>query len=273
MTQYTPAQDGAPADAASRRSLSAAVARRPLLSFFVLACALSWWAWPLYVYGWLPQPIAAFGPFLAAIAVLSITEGWPGVTGLLRRMVQWRVPVRAYLFALGTPLLISGSAILLTLALGGQPPDGAQLALWSQIPVTLAIVMLVPGFGGAWEEPGWRGFALGRLEERFGLSAAPLLLGVFWVFWHLPLFLTGQILAPDVMVIIAASVVIASIFHAGRESVLIAMIWHATNNAVSGAYASQLFHGSDAIRLGLLTAAGWWLVAGAILVQRWRRNR
>ena len=37
MTQYTPAQDGAPADSASRRSLSAAVARRPLLSFFVPA--------------------------------------------------------------------------------------------------------------------------------------------------------------------------------------------------------------------------------------------
>jgi hypothetical protein len=68
-------------------------------------------------------------------------------------------------------------------------------------------------------------------------------------------------------------VVIAAIFHAGRESVLIAMIWHATNNTVSGGYASQLFHGSDAIRLGLLTAAGWWLVAGAILVHRWRRNR
>ena len=67
------------------------------------------------------------------------------------------------------------------------------------------------------------------------------------MFWHLPLFLTGQILAPDVLVIIAANV-------------LIAIFLHAANNAVSGSYASQLFHGSDAIRLGLPTAAGW--VAG-----------
>jgi hypothetical protein len=32
-----------------------------------------------------------FGPFLAALVVLALTEGKRGVMGLLRRMVRWRV--------------------------------------------------------------------------------------------------------------------------------------------------------------------------------------
>ena len=257
--------------AARPNGFAAAVQHRPLTWFFVLACAFSWWPWILYARGLSPQPIVGFGPFLAAITVLGLTRGRTGVRQLLRRMLQWRVPPRAYVFAIGTPLLVSGAAIVVNTALGATV-DSAKMVLWSQIPVTLLLVLLVPGLAGAWEEPGFRGFALGRLEERFGVMTAPLVLGVFWVFWHLPLFLTGQILLPDVLVVLAASVVIAAVFHAGRESVLIAMLLHATNNAVGGSYASQLFHGDDAVRLGLLTAAGWWLIAGTILAVQYRRQ-
>ncbi len=240
--------------------------------FFVLACLFSWWPSVPYALGLSPQPIAGFGPFLAAVTVLGLTEGRAGIKRLLRRMVEWRVPVRAYVFAIGAPVLASGAAIVANLWLGATAPDAAKVALWSQIPVTLLIVLLIPGIAGAWEEPGFRGFALGRLEHRFGMITAPLVLGVFWVFWHLPLFVTGQILLPDVLVVTGASVVIAAAFHAGRESVLIAMLLHATNNAVGGSYASQLFGGADAVRLGLLTAAGWWLIAGTILIIQYRRR-
>lgn len=98
------------------------------------------------------------------------------------------------------------------------------------------------------------------------------MLGVLWVAWHLPLFLTGQIELTDVPVVIAASVVIAGVFHLGRESVLIAMIMHATNNAVGGSYASQLFHGADLSRLGWFTTAAWWLLAITVMIIR-RRHR
>jgi membrane protease YdiL (CAAX protease family) len=252
--------------------IRATIRRHPLTSFFVLACALSWWAGILYLRGLSPLPIAGFGPFLAALTVLSATEGRAGMRRLLRSMVQWRAPARAYLMAVGAPLLISGTAVLANLTLGASA-DPAKAGLWTGIPVTMLMVLLVPGLGGAWEEPGWRGYALGRLEGRLGRLAAAPALGIFWVLWHLPLFLAGQILLSDVLTIVAASVVIAAVFHAGRESVLIAMLLHATNNAVGGSYASLLFHGSDSLRLGLLTAAGWWLLAGTILLRQYLAGR
>jgi membrane protease YdiL (CAAX protease family) len=249
------------------------VRRRPLLAFFVLACVLSWWAGALYLVGWSPIPVAGFGPFLAALIVLALTDGRPGTRRLLRSMVRWRVPVRAYVAAFGIPIVASGLAIAANLALGAPRPSAAALGGWIDIPLTLVIVMLIPGWGGAWEEPGFRGYALGKLEHRYGLTMAPLLLGGFWVCWHLPLFLAGQILLPDVLVILAASVVIAAVFHSARDSVLVAMLMHAMNNAVGGGFASQLFHGADAYRLGLLTAAGWWLIAGVVLVRGRLKHR
>jgi hypothetical protein len=40
---------------------------------------------------------------------------------------------------------------------------------------------------------------------------------------------------------------------------------------VGGGYASQLFHGPDSLRLGLFTAAAWWLIAIVVTVLRRRR--
>lgn len=245
--------------------------RRPLVLFLLMTALLSWWAWPLYSLGLLPIPIASFGPFLAAVAVLWLREGRAGVRALLRSMLRWRVPARAYVLALGTPLLISGTAVVVAVALGADPTGSIGPAAVG-IPAALLVALLVPGFGGAWEEPGWRGFALGRLEARTGRTASALVLGAVVVVWHLPLFATGQILPSDVLTILAASVVIAAVFHVGRESVLVAMLLHATNNAVGGAFASQLFSGDDAARLGWATAGGWCVAAGVVVALRGARG-
>ncbi len=246
-----------------------AVRRRPLPWFLLLTCALSWWTWPLQAVWPEAPPIISFGPFLAALVVLSLTEGRRGVRDLLGRMVRWRVPARSYALAIGLPVLVTSTAIAATITAGAPVPsfDG-----WMEIPLVLLLVLLVPGLGGAWEEPGLRGYALGRFERRFGWLVGPLLLGVFHTLWHLPLFFAGDILPTDILVIIAASVVFASVMHSSRESVLIAMLLHATNNAMSGEFASQLFTGSDKALLGWLTAAGWWVVAGIAIALRVRRN-
>jgi membrane protease YdiL (CAAX protease family) len=170
-------------------------------------------------------------------------------------------------------LLLSGLVPVVANLVFGADPSAEALAAWSAVPLTALVVLLVPGLGGAWEEPGFRGYALSRLEAKYGAMTGPLVLGLFWVVWHGPLFLIGEILWTDVFVIVAASVVIAFVFHTGRESVLVAMIFHAFNNAVGGQYASQIFHGADQTRLGMLTALAWWLVAAAVLLAMRNRSR
>jgi hypothetical protein len=46
---------------------------------------------------------------------------------------------------------------------------------------------LIPGIGGAWEEPGGRGYALPKLQVGRTALLASLILGVVWAFWYLPL--------------------------------------------------------------------------------------
>ena len=55
---------------------------------------------------------------------------------------------------------------------------------WTPIgPLSLVLFVLVVG-----EEIGWRGFALPRMIDRFGVGRASLLLGLLWGFWHFPTF-------------------------------------------------------------------------------------
>jgi hypothetical protein len=173
--------------------LSSVVKQHPLITFFVLAYALSWWAWTLYALELFPNPIASFGPFLAALVVLMVAHGKSGVVGLLRRMVRWRVGLRWYAVALLLPVGLAVAATVLNVLLGAQAPSPAELGGWTSLFSTLAIVLLVPGVGGAWEEPGWRGYALPRLQTGRSALSASLILGVLIVGWHVPLMVVGQV--------------------------------------------------------------------------------
>jgi hypothetical protein len=101
--------------------------RHPLVVFFVLAYAFSWWPWPLYALGLAPGYIIGLGPFLAALVVLALTHGRAGILGLLKRMVRWRVRPVWYAAALLLPVGIALSATLLNVMLGARPPSSAEL--------------------------------------------------------------------------------------------------------------------------------------------------
>lgn len=240
----------------------------PLASFFLLTLVLSWWPWPLYAAGHSPLPVASFGPFLAALLVLGLTEGRSGIRGLVRSMLHWRVPVRWWLAFVAVPVVITLTALALNLLLGAQPPSATQLSAWTGVPLTFVAVLLIPPLGGAWEEPGWRGYALPRLMYRYGWKGASLILGAAGAAWHLPLILADQVSWWDLLLVVAYNVVIARLFWASGRSVLLVMVLHATNNAVSGGFVSQLFTGADASHQAAITTLIWAAAAGVLLTTR-----
>lgn len=57
----------------------------------------------------------------------------------------------------------------------------------------IAVLAAISLLANPWEEVGWRGFALDRLQEQCHPIVAALVVGIFWGLWHIPLFfLTGS---------------------------------------------------------------------------------
>ena len=245
------------------------VRRYPLTAFFVLACALSWWPWILYSVGLSPTPIVGVGPFLAALLVLAVTEGKSGVVGLLRRMVRWRVGIQWYAVALLLPIVvILAAAALNVFLLGAQRTSSvADLGGWSSFLLLFLLSLLIPGLAGTWEEPGFRGYALPRLQFRYSALIASLILGVLWAFWHLPFVVTGeQIWIDATLFIIEWSIVYTWLFNNAKGSVLIVMLFHAMNNTFSSAFESQMFSGADSVNQAWLRLALWGVVAIVLVI-------
>jgi membrane protease YdiL (CAAX protease family) len=248
-------------------SVSSVVKRHPLITFFVLSYALSWLAWPVWALGLYPiSPVFSFGPFLAALVVLAITNGKTGVGGLLRRMVRWRVGLRWYAVALLLPAGLALAATVLNILLGAQVPSSAELGGWSALLLVFFVSLLIPGLGGAWEEPGWRGFAFPRLQSGRSALFASLILGVLIAGWHLPLMFVGQVHYSDIVLIMGAVVVFNWVFNNANGSVLIIMLMHAMNNTISGNFFSPMFSGADSVRQSWLLAAVWCAVAIVVVI-------
>jgi membrane protease YdiL (CAAX protease family) len=198
--------------------------------------------------------------------VLALTGGKAGVVALLRRMVRWRVAPVWYAVALLLPVAINVAATVLNVLLGARPPSPAELGAWPGLIPTFFLLLLVPGLGGAWEEPGWRGYALPKLQASRSALLASLILGVGWAFWHLPLMVIGQIPLSDPLFVVAWTVVFTWMFNNTNGSVLIAMLLHNMNNIISGGFFTPMFSEADWVRQGWLLVALWCAVAFIVVI-------
>lgn len=161
-----------------------------ILLFFSLTFLISW----IFMIPWAkgPQPrdsfpliFAGYGPFIAALIVIRITKGRREFRKWLGKIFRLRIPVILYLAgAFLLPMVIGGLHYGLYRLLGGIPDFSIANPL-DQYPANLLLVAIL--FGGN-EEPGWRGFALPALLERFHPLIASIVLGIIHSAWHLPMF-------------------------------------------------------------------------------------
>jgi uncharacterized protein len=223
--------------------------RHPLTIYFVLAFVFTWLILSPGVastLGLLDFPIDGFvvtilaglGPLLAAIVVTGATGGRAGVRKIFQSMFDWRV--KAGWWAAAVLLLVGLFAIAAALVMltGGAIPDpsgGAHLPGGSVIVVIL--LLLVASFG---EEPGWRGFALPRLQQGRSPLKATLILTLFWWLWHIPTYWTlpqavdarGQFgfataFGTQLVVLLVLSLLCAWVFNGSGGSVLMPVLLHA----------------------------------------------
>ena len=169
--------------------------RHQVSAFFVLAYGFSWLA-ELLLFGVLGQPAAltvpviTFGPTVGAVVLTAALEGRAGLRQLWARIRQWRVDRRWYGAALVLiPLSYLAGTLVLPGAFASYTPESIVRLL-----ITWLIVLTVGGVigGPLGEEPGWRGFALPRLQAQLGPLGGTLLLGFVWAGWHFPQFLMPE---------------------------------------------------------------------------------
>lgn len=175
-----------------------------------------------------------YGTFLGGAFVTYIANGRSGLKTYFGRIVRWRVGLKWYVIALSLPFIFNFSAYLLNLTLGAAQPTNLHMPAFADI----IVVFLWPAFFGIAlaEEPGFRGFALpGFLREHTALKAA-LIVGILHAGWHFPLLIKGDLITniSTILIIISASYFFTWLFNNTKGSVLLAMIFHSSEDLWTG---------------------------------------
>jgi membrane protease YdiL (CAAX protease family) len=224
------------------------IARHPVAAFVVGAYGFTWFWWTPSMLGFegalvsLAMFVGAFGPAISGATMIRLGNG--SARGWMRAQFRWRVPLRWYAFALGLPVLIV-SVTSAAFVLGGGDLEfsllGGNLAML--VPLLLFVTLL----GGGNEEPGWRGFALPRLQRRWAPVRATLLLGAVWALWHVPILIAagghGLNPLPFALIIIALFVGIA-----GGYAFPLTFLYNRTQST----FLCMLLHGAYNTAIGLL---------------------
>jgi len=237
-------------------------------AFFLTAFCISWSAWvqPLHYNTRFPLSASLlrwsysgrFGPTLAAFFLTAREGERRAVIRLAKRGLPSRIRLPFLLLIVTIPLAVNGIGYFVA---GGQHPNFSPLTILE----TFILYYFLGGSVG--EEFGWRGYALDRLQQRWGWLPSALLLGVIWSAWHYPLkFLSGT----------TQSETPQWIFFLSTTSLAVIMSW-VYNNSAGSLFGMLLLHTFENITVvivppviagGIDRAAyyGAFLMAGVALI-------
>ncbi len=270
-------------------SFSAWIKQHPLTAFFTLAFAGTWllqlpmilgqdglglfpFSVPMMLYIILFLLSSFSGPTLAAFLVTNAVDGKEGARKLFRRFGQWRVGLRWYLLVIfGFPILY---VLFGSVALRDLPLTDLRANWMTFFSTYLPALLIFPAFITWGEEPGWRGFALTRLQERYHPLVASLIVGFMHGLWHLPIFLLvfgppalGPFdfaeFATNIVAIMALTIIWTWVFNNAKGSILFAVLLHASLNAAQAWMGSLI---PDYPEAAGQIAFGFYIVAALALV-------
>ena len=206
--------------------------------FFVLTFVLSWFPW----YAGIAPEVMAMGPSIAAFIIVLVLGGWRGFVDLLKPFGRWRASLGVWGLAIFGPGILYLLGLGVHLLMGGEAPPFIMIREeLNLLPLYLVMVVLMPWNGPVGEEFGWRGYALPKLQHKYGPLIASLVIGTVWGIWHLPDFFAplGVIsalvatlgmgfLIPYTLGTISNTVFMTWLYNKSKASALVAgIVWHA----------------------------------------------
>ena len=210
--------------------------------------------------------IGIFTPSLVALGLTAWHEGRPGLKEMWKRTIHFRIGWRWYLAAVGLVLFGTACQILFIYLAGGTFDFSLFL---TQLPSAIPLILIGP----LSEELGWRGYAQTRLQIRWNPLLSGLVVGVFWGFWHLPLFLwpgTSQHELNIPFIGFAVGTTALSVLYAWLHNHTRGMIWTAIFFHWVGTYAGQVV-ASSVTRTGLYNWLEYlpYIVAAVVIAIIW----
>jgi membrane protease YdiL (CAAX protease family) len=213
--------------------------------------------------------LSAVTGLLPAFILSSVFSTIPGVKAHLATYVRPKGASGYYLLALVLFPAIWLLGILVSRALGMEipekdfPVEGIGLA-------GMILLFFLMNFihGGLSEEPGWRGFALPRLQARFSPFTASLILGILWAVWHAPARFGGiepkslEDTLIEWVLIVFVAFIFTWLFNRTQGSILVAALVHPSMNATG-----YFLPGT----LGAILLVVAFMIFVVILDRMWRR--
>jgi membrane protease YdiL (CAAX protease family) len=219
--------------------------KKHLILYLIITFLFSWILWlpsllsslgileEIPLYGGL-RLIGYFGPFVAAFSLTSYFEGTGGVRNLWSRGWDYKNTRFLLIAFFLLPMLYLLSLFLAIATEGITFPRLGALEDYTFIFVEFLFIFFL---GGPFQEEfGWRGYALERFQSNWNALESSLILGGFWSLWHLPLFFiigtpyTNQSFFSFTIAIIILSIIFTWLYNNSNGSILIAMIFHTSNN-------------------------------------------
>lgn len=176
------------------------------------------------------------GPFLSALIVIRITEGKVGLKNFFRHFIKVKVKFYWYLIVFIFPMIAYLIPKLFLLLMGNT----IQEVFIDKISWNISwIVIFNLSIAGIQEEPGWRGYAVPKLNLKFNPIITSFIIGILWAFWHFNFYWSGvrsMSSFPEFLFLVIILSFIYTWIYINTESILLVIIFHAMHNVCAGIF-------------------------------------
>lgn len=126
------------------------------------------------------------GKVVPPILLTYLGYGKKGLQDYWERLVDWkRISFGWWLATFLLPILGTGLGVVTAAVVIGSEFPGFSIT--DPLQILLAAVFIFV-YGPLVEELGWTGYQLDRLQAKYSALGTGIILGFFWMLWHLPMF-------------------------------------------------------------------------------------
>lgn len=270
-------------------SLKTSIKKHAVLTYFVLTLILTWGCMALAAYpggfpitdeqfetsGALVYVAMLVGPSGAGLFLTGFLDGRAGFRELFSRLFRWRVSVRWYAAA-----LLTAPIIILTVLLGLSrlSPEFQPAVLASSDKTALVLSSIAAGLAvGFFEELGWTGFAVPRLNRNYNVLGTGLIVGLVWGAWHFPPFWKSDTFSATIPFILLLGQLFSWLppyrilmvwVYDRTDSLLVSVLMHASLMAGLNALVPGELTGASLLIWIFAWAVALWLIVGVLTLAR-----